>query len=41
MGVVECTVMLFCPIEDRGGPTASYPALRYCVSFWVMVALRS
>jgi hypothetical protein len=37
----RCTVMLFCPIEDQGGPKAGYPALRYCVSCWAMVALRT
>jgi hypothetical protein len=25
----RCTVILFCLIEDRGRPTAGYPALRY------------
>jgi hypothetical protein len=36
----RCIVMLFCPIEDRGETTVCYPALRYCVSCWVMVGLR-
>jgi hypothetical protein len=34
------TVMLFCPIGDRGRPTAGYLALRYWLSCWVMFALR-
>jgi hypothetical protein len=36
----RCTVMLFCPTEDRGRPTAGYPALRCWLCCWVMVVLR-
>jgi hypothetical protein len=35
------TVIMFYPIEDKGGPTTGYPALTDCVSCWVMGALRT
>jgi hypothetical protein len=34
----RCTVMWFCPIEDRGGLTAGYPALRTCLACFHCVA---